>query len=324
MFPAAAVAKECLSRGAEVTLITDPRGARFVEEKAFSRVLVLSTGGCLDFLSAAMKALWFLVRNRPHAVWGFGGRCSFFPLIWAWGLRIPTGLHESNGVLGRTNRFLARRMGSVALAHEKTVRVPDGVCAVVVGTPVRQRFISSPLPNFSPFRLCVLGGSQGATFWDRIVPAALALLPNREQIVVVHQCRDVQAVETSYREVGIMATCFAFSACMEEIFANSHLILSRAGGSTVAELMASGRPAILVPYPASADQHQEANARWVVDAGAGWMFNERDLSPEGLARMLKVLKDDPAQLTEAARCMTALHCPQACEKLTDLILGASL
>ena len=287
----------------------------------------------LGLARAVMQAARVLRRIRPAAAVGFGGYPSVPPLVASGRLGIPSVLHEQNAVLGRANRMLARRASAIATSFPETERIPRSRAALVthVGNPVRAAIAAlrgadyvSPSPD-GPFRLLVTGGSQGAHVFAEVVPAAIASLPpaSRERIQVSQQCRpeDLADVERAYADAGVEARLASFFDDIPARLGESHLVICRAGASTIAELAAAGRPAILVPLPLSADDHQSANGRALVAAGAATMIPQQSFTPAGLARELESLMAEPAQLAQQAAAAASFARPEAARALADLIEG---
>ncbi len=345
MFPAEALAVELEARGRRLVLMTDRRGAAFgdvlgrIERHAVSarsptvRGPVARAGAVLGLVFAVMQAARVLRRVRPAAAVGFGGYPSVPPLVASGRLGIPNVLHEQNAVLGRANRMLARRASAIATSFPDTERVPGNRAGLVthVGNPVRAAIAAlcaghydPPAPD-GPFRLLVTGGSQGARIFADVVPAAVAALAPalRQRLAVSQQCRpeDLAGVERRYAEAGVEARLAPFFADMPARLGEAHLLVCRAGASTIAELAAAGRPAILVPLPIAADNHQSANGRALVAAGAATMIGQESFTPERLARELTTLMAEPAQLAARAAAARRFARPDAAGALADLVEG---
>jgi UDP-N-acetylglucosamine--N-acetylmuramyl-(pentapeptide) pyrophosphoryl-undecaprenol N-acetylglucosamine transferase len=243
---------------------------------------------------------------------GFGGYPVFAAGIAAWLSRVPLILHEQNAVLGRANRVLAPLARQLALSFQDTARLSPRAAAraVVTGNPIRAAFrtlADVPYPAVSAdgdIRVLVLGGSLGARVFGTLLPEALALLPEdlRQRLVLVQQCRaeDLPAVERRYQELGLRFTIAPFLEDVPAQLAAAHLVIARSGASTIAELEAAGRPALLVPYPHAMDDHQTANARQLAARGAAWVMAEGGLTATGLAEGLRELLTTPVTLTAAA------------------------
>ena len=345
MFPAEALARELLARGCEVELVTDRRGAGFGPDLGQVTLHRISAGGVaggsllkrlkglLSLAVGFVQARGLLKRLNPDTVVGFGGYPSV-PTALAGGLAgLRVVLHEQNAVLGRANRLLASRAQAIAtcFAEVRGLAPADRAKATVTGNPVRPAILAVggrpyALPGAdNRLRLLVTGGSQGALAFNTVVPEAVRRLPEvlRRRLEIVQQVRGdaLDAVAAAYEACGVTAHLAGFLDDMPERLAQAHLAICRAGASTIAELAAAGRPAILVPYPFATDDHQTANARALVEAGAAWLMPESALTTESLAERLNALLAAPAVLDRAARCAATLAHPDAARHLADLALG---
>jgi len=342
MVPAHALAAELKSRGHGVLLITDERGARFPGLFEDVPVHILPAGRLGGGPIAWLKAVGSVIRgrseakalyreHRPDAVVGFGGYPAFPALLAASSMRIPTVLHEQNAVLGRVNRLLAGDAEAIGTAYDQVDRLKSGhrAKAALVGNPVRAeiaRLGELPFPPFdavAPLKILVTGGSQGATVLGKIVPEGLGLLePSlRRRLQVVQQCRsdDIERVRAQYAELGIPAELMTYIEDMAEKIADAHLVIGRAGASTIAELTAAGRPAILIPFAAATDDHQTANAREMTQAGGARTIQQASFTPEVLARQIEVMAADPQALNNAAARALSVGRPHAARDLADLV-----
>jgi UDP-N-acetylglucosamine--N-acetylmuramyl-(pentapeptide) pyrophosphoryl-undecaprenol N-acetylglucosamine transferase len=262
---------------------------------------------------------------------GFGGYPAFPSLLAASAMRIPTVLHEQNAVMGRVNRLLAAEAAAIGTAYDQIDRLKPRYKSkvVLVGNPVREeiaRLGELPFPafdEFAPLKILITGGSQGATVLSEIVPAGLGLLePSlRRRLQVVQQCRpdDIEKVRKQYADLGIPAELTTYIEDMAEKLADAHLIIGRAGASTIAELTAAGRPAILVPFAAATDDHQTANAREMVKAGGARAIRQDNFTPEVLAKQIEALAIDPVALNNAAARSLSVGRPHAARDLADLV-----
>jgi UDP-N-acetylglucosamine--N-acetylmuramyl-(pentapeptide) pyrophosphoryl-undecaprenol N-acetylglucosamine transferase len=343
LFPAFALAEELGRRGIPVDLITDMRGDRYgtgFPARNIYRIPAATLAGrsplsaaktALTLARGVKAALGILGKVKPKAVVGFGGYPTFPPLIAARLRRIPAALHEQNAVLGRANRMLAKRVTTVATSFE-TTRFLDGALAAkatTTGNPVRSMVLALAGRPYVPssagqaFRLVVFGGSQGARFFSEAVPPALALLPagERARLQVVQQCReeDLPAVKAAYEAAGIRATLAAFFQNLPEHMAVAHLVIGRAGASSVAEIAVLGRPSILVPLPHALDNDQLQNATRLAESGASWCIEQKMLSPERLAGEIGRLMSDPAALAKAAAAAQSQGRPDAVGRLADVV-----
>ncbi len=255
-------------------------------------------------LTRAVFEAWRLLRSiKPQVVFGFGGYAAAPGGLAAWLARIPLFIHEQNARAGSTNRLLARFAQRVFTAYPDTL--PR---SAVVGNPVRANILALAEPaargvgSQQPVRLLVLGGSQGARVLNQTVPAALAKLPESCRPQVRHQAgRTLDEAVQAYAEAGLQITPEAFIDDMPAAYAEADLVICRAGALSLAEIMAVGLPAICVPLPHAIDDHQTANARYMVDAGAAWMMPEAELSPTALATLLEEIVARPEELLARAQ-----------------------
>jgi UDP-N-acetylglucosamine--N-acetylmuramyl-(pentapeptide) pyrophosphoryl-undecaprenol N-acetylglucosamine transferase len=345
MFPAQALAEAMLARGWRVKLSTDDRGARYAGgfpdavEVNVVKSATFSRGGIVAKLTVPFRILagiggakWRMLRDRPDVVVGFGGYPAIPAMVAAYIHRVPRMIHEQNGVLGRVNKVFATRVHHVACGTWPTV-LPDGVTGIDVGNPVRASILDRAgagyiPPGDYPMSILVMGGSQGARILSDIVPEAIASLPDalRRNIRVAHQARaeDGLRVATYYADAGIDADVQPFFTDVSNRMSEAQLVITRAGASTVADLTVIGRPAILVPFAAATEDHQTANARGMVQAGAAILIPESKFTSAALAAQItSVLTNDAAALQMA---QAALSCgkPDATQRLVTLVeaLGA--
>ena len=341
MVPAHALAAELQARGHHVMLITDERGIRFpgLFNAVITHVLPAGRlgGGLFGWIRAARsvmagrKQARALYRNhRPQAVIGFGGYPALPALLAASAAKVPTILHEQNAVLGRVNRLLAGEASAIATAYERVDRLASRHAdkTVLVGNPVRDSVAmlgEAPFPGFdefAPLRILVTGGSQGASILGQVVPEGLGMLePSiRHRLQITQQCRadDIEAVRSRYAELGIPAELSTYIPDMPDKLAWAHLIIGRAGASTIAELTAAGRPAILIPLPSATDDHQTANAREMARAGGARMIPQDGFTPATLALQIEAMAADPQALANAAARALSVGRPHAARDLADL------
>ena len=341
-FPAEALAAALLARGHRVALMTDARSGGLASATfAACETFVLRGAGLAGrgplraALAAAalaagtMQARAALARLDAAALVGFGGYPSVAPVLATRLLhrRPRVLLHEQNAVLGRANRALARRADLLALSHAATTRVPDAVRTSVTGNPVRPAIAALAAAPYAPpandIRLLVLGGSLGARVLSDVVPAAVASLPEglRARLRIAQQCRveDLARVRDAYAATGVAADLAPFFADVAGRLAAAHLVIARAGASTVAELAAIGRPAILVPLPHAIDDHQSANARALTDSTAAWTMPQPAFTPTALAAELARLLGDPPTLAAAAARAASLGRADSAARLADLV-----
>jgi UDP-N-acetylglucosamine--N-acetylmuramyl-(pentapeptide) pyrophosphoryl-undecaprenol N-acetylglucosamine transferase len=346
MFPAEALARELLARGFKVALVTDRRGQAFGDKVPGVAVHRIRAGrieaGLMGKVTAlADTALGTLEAGRllralaPAAAVGFGGYPSVPTMLAATRRGIATVLHEQNAILGRANRLLAPRVATIAtsFAAVGALRPPARARIVETGNPVRPEIAAlrdAPYDapgSDGPIRILILGGSQGARILSAVVPAALALLePSlRSRLAVTQQARseDVAEVKSAHAANAIAAEIAPFFEDVPARLARAQLVISRAGASTVAELAAIGRPALLVPYRLAADDHQTANAKALASSGAAWVMAESEFTPERLAARLAALFASPAQLEAAALAAHRVGRPDAAARLADIVAAAA-
>lgn len=340
MVPAHVLAGELIARGHRVTLMTDARGLRFpgLFDGVATRIVesaVLGGKNPLGWVKMLTK-VWrgraeakaFLIAEHVAAVVGFGGYPSLPPLLAAVGLKRPSVLHEQNAVLGRVNRLLAGPATRIALSFTPTQRLAPRYASktVFTGLPVRADIAAIGAAPYPPtdgiIEIFVTGGSQGATILSRVVPAAIGQLPHdlRARLRVTQQCRpeDIAAVRAAYAEQGTTAVLETYFAYFAARLAASHLVITRSGASTMAELAAAGRPAILVPFAAATNDHQAANAATFVAAGAGPMLREADFTADAVSTAIISLLTTPGALASAAQAAKSVGHPDAGAKLADL------
>lgn len=348
VFPAEALAAELVARGERIALMTDARSAAY-ESPAFGgaeRFVLKGAGlagrgaaaaarGALALAAGTLEARRILSRLDAAAVVGFGGYPSVPPILAARTLprarRPVTALHEQNAVLGRANRVLAAGADLLAISAVDTARVPGSARVEVVGNPVRPALAALAGQDYAApaedgaIRILVLGGSLGARVLADVVPAAIAALPEslRSRLVVTQQTRaeDLPRVETAYREAGVPADLAPFFGNIATRLSVAHLVIARAGASTVAELACAGRPSILVPLPSAIDDHQTANARSLASVGAAWLMPQPAFTAEALARHLQAVVSNPPVLARAAAAAAREARPDAARRLADLVLS---
>ena len=342
MVPAHALAAELKARGHGVMLITDERGAKIpgLFQDVPTHILPAGRlgGGPIGMLKAVRSVLAgrrqakALYREfTPDAVVGFGGYPAFPALLAASSRKIPTILHEQNAVLGRVNRWVAGDAAAIATAYPDVERLKRAYRGKVelVGNPVREsvaRLGTMPFPEFdetAPLKILVTGGSQGATILGQVVPDALGQLPPklRHRLQVVQQCRadDIEEVRLRYAALNIPAELLTYIEDMPDRLAEAHLVIARAGASTIAELTAAGRPAILVPLPIATDDHQTVNAREMAKAGGARMIPQDEFTSEALSAQLAAIAGDPQALSNAAERALSVGRPHATRDLADLV-----
>lgn len=343
LFPAQALAMALARRGVVVELATDSRalayGAEFPARAIHAIPSATPTGGSALSKAAAALALargtavaWSLLgRIRPSVVVGFGGYPTVPPLLAASFRGIPAILHEQNAVMGRANRFLARRVRAIATGFPELAGADAAISAKAThtGNPVRPNVIAAAAlayPDAADGRLNVLvtGGSQGARVMSDVVPMAIELLPAqaRARLVIVQQARgeDAARVGAVYARLGLACDVKPFFADLPARMAQSHLVIARSGASTVSELAVIGRAAILVPFPFALDNDQAANAAELAKSGAVTVIKQNEFTANWLAARLMAALDDPQGLKSRGLAARQAGIADAAERLADLVM----
>jgi UDP-N-acetylglucosamine--N-acetylmuramyl-(pentapeptide) pyrophosphoryl-undecaprenol N-acetylglucosamine transferase len=342
IIPAYALGTELIRRGHQVALITDNRGSKIPGCPEGMEMHIMPAGrvagGPRGWLAAA-RNIWrgrrmargLMAQFEPTAVVGFGGYPALPALLAAFSLDTPTIIHEQNAVLGRVNRLVAAKVNAIATAYPDVQRIKAGHSGKVhlVGNPVRREVIElrdEPFPPFiedGVFRVLVTGGSQGASILSEIVPDGLARLPLnlRRRLQVTQQCRaeDLEAVRKTYADHQIPAQLATYLEDFPERLGWSHLVIGRAGASTIAELTCAGRPAILIPLPSAMDNHQAFNVSEMVKAGGARAIKQAAFTPVELAKQIQKMALLPETLENAARAAKSCGRPNAVYDLADLV-----
>jgi UDP-N-acetylglucosamine--N-acetylmuramyl-(pentapeptide) pyrophosphoryl-undecaprenol N-acetylglucosamine transferase len=342
-FPAEALAAELLARGERVVLMTDARSGGlnspvFAQAERHvlagaglsGRSLKRAVAGAVALARGIVQARSIMRRLRPAAVVAFGGYPAVPPVLAArlLGARPKLVLHEQNAVLGRANRLLARCADFLILSFAKTKAVPAGIATELLGNPVRPAIAALHAQGFVPpaqrIELLVLGGSLGAKIFGTLVPAALALLPAdlRARLHVVQQCRlqEQDEARAIFAAAAIDAELSPFFADVEARLRCAHLVIARAGASTVAEIAVVGRPAIFIPLPTAIDDHQRANAEALAEQNAAWVAPQPGLTPQGLAARIESVLMDTETLKKAADRAAQAGRPDAAAQLAETVL----
>jgi len=343
VFPAEALARELLGRGYKLALITDRRGGAYggalgeIETRRVRAGGIAGKGPLAKIRSVAelglgtLQARRLLKDMRPRAVVGFGGYASIPTMMAAGLLDIPTILHEQNAILGRANRLLAKRAAAIAVSFPESRGIPERDISKVThtGMPVRSNVLDVrdvPYPTFTDnksFNILVLGGSQGARVLSEVIPEAIGKLSPglQSRIKITQQCRpeDLDNVRAQYGALKIDADLESFFDDVPKRLADAHLVISRSGASTVAEILAVGRPALLVPYRYATDDHQSLNAHAVDEVGAGWLIPEVDFTADSLAARLESMFGMKTVLEKAANAARKASRPDATERLATLV-----
>jgi len=343
LFPAEALGVELIKRGLRVRLVTDDRALRYsglfskdmidvvASETARGRnPLQLAYAG-LTLAVGTLSAFGLMRRLKPAAVVGFGGYPTLPPLIAARLAGIPRIIHDANAVLGRANRFLSRHVRAIATSLPGVLDRDPALSGktTTVGTPMRPAVLAAAATSYTPpegtgpFRLLVVGGSQGARIMSDIVPPAIEKLEPSlwGRLVLTQQVRDedMARVRAVYDRLTIRAELAPFFTDLPARLASNHLVISRSGAGTVAELAAIGRPSILVPLPGAIDQDQFANAGVLSQAGGALRIAQSDFTPDRLAAEISALAADPAGLAAMASAARGAGRLDAAERLADLV-----
>jgi UDP-N-acetylglucosamine--N-acetylmuramyl-(pentapeptide) pyrophosphoryl-undecaprenol N-acetylglucosamine transferase len=344
LFPAEALGAELIKRGYRVWLVTDSRALRYSglfssdmidvvpSETARGRNPLQLAHAALTLATGTFVALGLMRRLKPSAVVGFGGYPTLPPLIAARLCRIPIIIHDANAVLGRANRFLARHVSAVATSLPGVLdRDPAlSVKATAVGTPMRPAILAAAVTSYTPpepggaFRLLVVGGSQGARVMSDVVPGAIERLEPAlwNRLILTQQVReeDVARVRAVYVRLKISHELASFFTDLPARLAANHLVASRSGAGTVAELAAIGRPSILVPLPGSIDQDQFANAGVLAQAGGALRIPQTEFTPDRLAAEISALAAEPERLSAMATAARSVGRLDAAQRLADLVV----
>ena len=342
VYPAEALAEELLKRGYRVALVTDKRGKDNYKGKLGEIPNYAVSAGSLVGKSLGFKvkslfklgigvlqALYILLRQKPICVVGFGGYASFPCSVAA----ILTGtdlvIHEQNSVMSRTNRFLSKYADLIAHSFKNVKYSPANVKSVLTGMPVRAsitKIADKPYPKLSnrgKMRILVLGGSQGAKVFSDVVPETMKLFDEQMQkkIEIVQQCRqsDLEAVRCAYQGTGVQVEISHFFENMPELYAKSHLVISRSGASSVSEIAVAGVPSILVPLPTAADDHQSGNAAWLGKVGAAKVVAQKYFTAEHLRDLLLEYMEDNGILQKMSQQASKVGICNAAERFADAI-----
>jgi UDP-N-acetylglucosamine--N-acetylmuramyl-(pentapeptide) pyrophosphoryl-undecaprenol N-acetylglucosamine transferase len=344
LFPAEALGVELIRRGLRVRLATDSRALRY------SGLFTRETIDVVPSATVRSRAPWSLAhtglmlaaggavsvnlmrRLRPAAVVGFGGYPTLPPVLAARLLGVPGIIHEANAVLGRANRFLSKHVSAIATSLPGVLDRDPALAGktTTVGTPMRPAILAAAAINYvspqstGPFRLLVVGGSQGARVMADIVPGAIERLEPSlwNRLMLTQQVReeDMSRVGAVYERLKIKAELAPFFSDLPARLASNDLVVSRSGAGTVAELAAIGRPSILVPLPGSIDQDQFANAGVLAQANGALRIAQADFTPDRLAAEISALAAEPARLAAMAAGARSVGRLEGAERLADLVM----
>jgi UDP-N-acetylglucosamine--N-acetylmuramyl-(pentapeptide) pyrophosphoryl-undecaprenol N-acetylglucosamine transferase len=342
VFPAIALAHELRARGLRVIFLTDTRGQKYLINEARGDVITLSSAtwglgifGKIKFIFPLIygffQAIALFLKHRPAYVIGFGGYPSAPPIAAAQVLGIKTALHEQNAILGAANKVLGFFAHKIFLSFSSTAKMPQHFHkkTVVIGNPVRADIVQVGEAEYVPpegkINILIFGGSLGAKSFSTIVPQAFAILSAdlRARIHLVHQVKDEdqELVRRVYNDAKIECELQPFFHDMPQRLKSCHLVIARAGASTVCENFAARRPAFYVPYPWNRDQQQRYNAAIAVEAGAAWMMEEKDLTPESFAGQLQEILRAPERLAAKAQAARAHAKVGAAQEAADFLVN---
>jgi UDP-N-acetylglucosamine--N-acetylmuramyl-(pentapeptide) pyrophosphoryl-undecaprenol N-acetylglucosamine transferase len=344
LFPAEALSVALAARGVRVQLATDARATRYGAQFPAEAVHIIPSetvrgrnpvalARTLATLALGTFQAWRLLgRLRPAAVVGFGGYPTIPPVLAATLRGIPTVIHDSNAVIGRANRLLSSRVSAIATTFPGILDTEPALAAKATqtGNPIRPAVIAAAGARYLPpapdgrLRLLVFGGSQGARVMADVVPGAIGRLDPapRRRLAIVQQARDEDRarVDATYERLGVAAEVAAFFVDLPARMADAHLVISRSGATTVAELAAIGRPSILVPLPGAIDQDQLANARILERAGGAILLTQDAFTPERLAHEIAALAAAPDRLAAMAQAAKSAGATDAADRLADLVV----
>jgi len=342
VFPAESLAEELSARGYDLALVTDSRGkdnyhgklgeiknysvwagALVGKSKLFKLKSLFKTG------IGVLQAAFILLKRKPVCVVGFGGYASFPCCMAAILLGIDLVIHEQNSVMSRTNRFLSKYASFVGTSFQRTKYVPSRTKQILTGMPIRKNIADLYNREYQTrnknkkFQLLIIGGSQGAKILGEIIPPAIKNLPEalQKQLRIYHQCRkdDVNDVTSSYKGCHAEITVSHFFENMVDLYTQGSLIISRAGASSIAEIIATKLPSILIPLPTAADDHQTTNAEAIADNQAGYVFKQNEFSSEVLCSLLQNLINDSEKLSNMSARAARLSIIDASQRLANAI-----
>lgn len=341
LFPGVAVAKEISRRfeGTEILFVTGKRKmeSEVLRKAGFRQTSVAVEGmkgrGLFKGAWAALKlpwsfleSLWIIRGFSPHLVLGVGGYSAGPVCLAARVMGVPSAVHEQNSFPGVTNRLLCRVVNRVFISFEGSRKHLSGASIHLTGNPIRAEFVTSETRlsrNGKLFTVAVVGGSQGARAINSAFVEALALLKERNRPCrVIHQTGELDYERTAalYKEKGLEAEVRPFVQDMAGVYRDADLVVSRAGAGAVFEMAAMGKPSLLIPYPFSANRHQETNAQFLVEAGAAEMILQENLTGEVLAERLQKFMENRAALEKMGQAARSVSKPDAAQRIADLLL----
>ena len=342
VMPAICIAEKLLAGGHQILLLTDKRGAQLIPNhlsykvvssgSPFSGSAIRRLANLFQLGAGLVNCLFKLTVKRPAVMVGFGGYPAAAPIFAAWCLGIPAVMHEQNAVIGRTNLMLARFTKALLASWPENQTLPATTPIIHTGLPVRAEFTEiKPYrlnADTAPFRLAIFGGSLGAALFADVIPAALASLPAplRKRLIVTHQVRQEQkeALDKFYQQHDITAETSSFYANVADIMAQSDLLISRSGASSVAEISCAGRAAIFIPFALALDNHQQANAEQLCAHNAGILLTETQADAATLSdKITKVMHENDLRLTLAKNARNQAQ-TGATKAIIDHILSYSI
>lgn len=341
VYPADALAEELSKRGYRVELVTDSRGKNnykgqlgnipnhavlaggLVGKDGLTKIMNLGKT-CLGILQSCL----LLYRKKPICVVGFGGYASFPCAMASILLGTDLVIHEQNSVMSRTNRFLSKYASLVAQSFPKVKHTPDTAKTLLTGMPVRKSIVeirNQPRPsiNEGKFQILILGGSQGAKIFSYILPTAIQKLDKKiqKQLTIYQQCRkeDEDDLKAIYKNSPAKVIVSPFFNNMPELYQQSHLIISRAGASSISEISVVGIPSILIPLPTAADNHQSGNAQFLKQSGGSIVMEQTDFTADNLSNILEEILNHPERLEKMAESTRSQGITNAAELLANAI-----
>lgn len=339
LFPAIALEKALKEKGVDAQILTDYRGTQHInpDDLLNDQLSINHQAGSLQkgigVVKDFIKSRSIFKKLNPICVVGFGGYPTLAPLWAAHSLKIPVIIHEQNALMGKANRLITPIAKKIALSFEHTfgIRNKNKSKCSYIGNPVRPEILKiqnqiSTVTTTDKFHLLITGGSQGAKIFSDIMPDAIALLPNdiQKQLKITQQVRPEYLEETSakYKNLSAEIELSAFFQQMGEKIINTDLMICRAGASTIAENLILGCPALYIPLPSSAENHQYINAKEVEHLKAGWVIEQKNLTPATLATEILHYFHNRSLLVEIKTQVRANARPQAAENLANLIIQA--
>ncbi len=337
LFPGIAIAREFQKRNPKIKIlfVGTRRGIEYkvLPKENFELKTILSSGlkgkiswrtliALVEIPIAFLQSLWVLINFRPKLVLGVGGYVTGPFVLMAWLLRIPTAIQEQNSMPGMTNRILGRIVDKIFVTFEKSKKHFPEKKIEVTGNPIREEYYEAKVRRKeSQFNVLIFGGSKGASSINRAMVEALDFLSeDKNSLHFIHQTGEEQfeTVKKSYLSKKVSADVSKFIFNMADDYRRSNLVICRAGASTLAELAACGRAAILVPYPFAANNHQQLNAEYLVEQGAALMVKDCDLSGKKIAELIKKMMHQPNLLQEIEKVSAAMAKKDAGKKVVDL------